>query len=53
MQPTQSPSDTDKYGARHAIVISKKHDRYRVVWELLHFPINLACVLVRRICGRS
>eukprot|EP00049_Salpingoeca_infusionum_P023450 m.12172 g.12172 ORF g.12172 m.12172 type:complete len:582 (-) comp5808_c0_seq1:147-1892(-) len=40
------PSDSDAYGSRHPTVRIKPHGRYRIAWELLHIPLNIAVVLV-------
>eukprot|EP00049_Salpingoeca_infusionum_P008648 m.142890 g.142890 ORF g.142890 m.142890 type:complete len:494 (+) comp14072_c2_seq4:66-1547(+) len=46
LQDVTRPSDTDKYGSRHPVTRRAPHERFRVVWELLHFPLNMCVVLV-------
>eukprot|EP00056_Hartaetosiga_gracilis_P005434 m.84644 g.84644 ORF g.84644 m.84644 type:complete len:522 (+) comp12163_c0_seq2:56-1621(+) len=40
------PSDNDNYGSTHAVVRDPVHSRYRVLWEISHFFLNMATVLV-------
>eukprot|EP00055_Hartaetosiga_balthica_P007500 m.25853 g.25853 ORF g.25853 m.25853 type:complete len:485 (-) comp5804_c0_seq1:185-1639(-) len=40
------PSDNDNYGSTHAVVRDRSHSRYRVAWEISHFFLNMATVLM-------
>lgn len=47
LQPVPRPSHrSDAFGSRHPVMRSSSNDATRVLWELLHFPLNMSTVLV-------